>query len=151
MELRGGPREKQVVVHMGTCGIAAGARDVLMELIAELERKAVTDVTVRQSGCIGLCDQEPMLTLTDRDGRSFLYVNLTKGKVREIVSGHLVAGTPVTPYINKDMRPEPEAVRPERREEMRPERREEMHPERREDTRPERREDTRQERRGGRS
>jgi NADP-reducing hydrogenase subunit HndB len=128
MELRGGPREKQVVVHMGTCGIAAGARDVLAELMAELERKAVADVTVRQSGCIGLCDQEPMLTLTDKDGRNFLYVNLTKGKVREIVSGHLVAGTPVTAYINEEMRQE-----------------------RREETRQERRGETRQERRGDRA
>jgi NADP-reducing hydrogenase subunit HndB len=116
MELRGGPREKQVVVHMGTCGIAAGARDVLAELMAELERKAVADVTVRQSGCIGLCDQEPMLTLTDKDGRSFLYVNLTKGKVREIVSGHLVAGTPVAAYVNEEMRQDrPEQMRQERR------------------------------------
>jgi signal transduction histidine kinase len=101
---------------MGTCGIAAGARDVLTEMMAELERKAVTDVTVRQSGCIGLCDQEPMFTVTDRDGKSYLYVNLTRDKVREIVSGHLVAGKPVTPYINEEMRQE-------RREEVRQERR----------------------------
>jgi (2Fe-2S) ferredoxin len=106
MELRGGPKEKQVIVHMGTCGIAAGARDILTELVAELDRRAVSDVTVRQSGCIGLCDEEPMLTLTDRDGRSFLYVNLTKDKVREIVTGHLIEGTPVEAYTNVEMRQE---------------------------------------------
>ena len=100
VELRGGPREKQVIVHMGTCGIAAGARDVLAELVSELDKKSVTNVTVRQSGCIGLCDQEPMLSFTDKDGRSYLYVNLTKNKVREIVAGHLVAGAPVAKYIN---------------------------------------------------
>ena len=100
VELRGGPREKQVIVHMGTCGIAAGARDVLAELVSELDKKSVTNVTVRQSGCIGLCDQEPMLSFTDKDGRSYLYVNLTKNKVREIVVGHLVAGAPVAKYIN---------------------------------------------------
>ena len=100
VELRGGPREKQVIVHMGTCGIAAGARDVLAELVSELDKKSVTNVTVRQSGCIGLCDQEPMLSFTDKDGRSYLYVNLTKTKVREIVAGHLVAGAPVAKYIN---------------------------------------------------
>ena len=101
MELRGAPREKQVVVHMGTCGIAAGARDVLAELMAELERKAVADVTVRQSGCIGLCDQEPMLTYTDKAGRNFLYVKLTREKVREIVAAHFEKGTPVEKYIMK--------------------------------------------------
>jgi NADP-reducing hydrogenase subunit HndB len=101
VELRGGPKEKQVIVHMGTCGIAAGARDVLAEMVSELDRKSVTNVTVRQSGCIGLCDQEPMLTFTDKDGRNYLYVNLTKAKVREIVAGHLVAGTPVAKYINE--------------------------------------------------
>jgi len=101
IELRGGFKERQVIVHMGTCGIAAGARDVLAELAAELDRKSVTNVTVRQSGCIGLCDQEPMLTFTDKAGRNFLYVNLTKDKVREIVAGHLVAGEPVAKYINE--------------------------------------------------
>jgi NADP-reducing hydrogenase subunit HndB len=101
VELRGGPKEKQVIVHMGTCGIAAGARDVLAELVSELDKKSVTNVTVRQSGCIGLCDQEPMLTFTDKDGRNYLYVNLTKNKVREIVAGHLVAGAPVAKYINE--------------------------------------------------
>ncbi len=106
MELRGGPKEKLITVHMGTCGIAAGARDVLAELMTELDRQSVTDVTVRQSGCIGLCDQEPMFTLTDREGRSFLYVSLTRAKVREIVAGHLVAGVPVSAYIIEEMRQE---------------------------------------------
>jgi NADP-reducing hydrogenase subunit HndB len=101
IELRGGPKERQVIVHMGTCGIAAGARDVLAELVAELDRTSMANVTVRQSGCIGLCDQEPMLTFTDKAGRNFLYVNLTKDKVREIVAGHLVAGEPVAKYINE--------------------------------------------------
>jgi NADP-reducing hydrogenase subunit HndB len=100
IELREGPKERQIIVHMGTCGIAAGARDVLAELVAELDRKAVTNVTVRQSGCIGLCDQEPMMSFTDKAGRNFLYVNLTKNKVREIVAGHLVAGEPVATYVN---------------------------------------------------
>ncbi len=101
IELRGGPKERQIIVHMGTCGIAAGARDVLAELVGELDRASVTDVTVRQSGCIGLCDQEPMLSFTDKAGRSFLYVNLTKAKVRDIVASHLVAGKPVAKYINE--------------------------------------------------
>jgi NADP-reducing hydrogenase subunit HndB len=101
VDLRGGPKESQVVVHMGTCGIAAGARDILAELASELDTGGVQTITLRQSGCIGLCDQEPMLTYTDKTGNNFLYVNLTKAKVREIVERHLLAGKPVEAYIMK--------------------------------------------------
>ena len=99
VELRAGRKETQVVVHMGTCGIAAGARDVVTELVSALDAKAVQTVTVRQSGCIGLCDQEPMLTYTDKTGRNFLYVNLTREKVREFVMRHIIDGKPVEKYI----------------------------------------------------
>ena len=99
VDLRGGPKESQVVVHMGTCGIAAGARDIVAELVAELDKHAVQTVTVRQSGCIGLCEKEPLLTYTDKAGNNFLYVNLTRAKVREIVDRHLLKGEPVEQYI----------------------------------------------------
>ena len=99
VELRSGPKETTVVVHMGTCGIAAGARDVVAELVSELDKRSVETVTVRQSGCIGLCDQEPMLTYTDKGGRSFLYVNLDRQKVREFVTKHVIGGAPVDAYI----------------------------------------------------
>ena len=101
VDLRGGPKEAQVVVHMGTCGIAAGARDIVAELVAELDKNAVQTVTVRQSGCIGLCNKEPMLTYTDKAGENFLYVNLTRAKVREFVERHLRTGEPVEQYIMK--------------------------------------------------
>lgn len=101
VDLRGGPKEAQVVVHVGTCGIAAGARDIVAELVAELDKNAVQTVTVRQSGCIGLCNKEPMLTYTDKAGENFLYVNLTRAKVREFVERHLHTGEPVEQYIMK--------------------------------------------------
>ncbi len=99
VDLRSGPKETQVVVHMGTCGIAAGARDIVAELVAELDKSAVQTVSVRQSGCIGLCDREPMLTYTDKAGQNYLYVNLTRAKVREIVQRHLLKGEPIESYI----------------------------------------------------
>jgi NADP-reducing hydrogenase subunit HndB len=101
VDLRGGPKEAQVVVHMGTCGIAAGARDIVAELVSELETKGVQTVTVRQSGCIGLCDQEPMLTYTDKAGHNYLYVKLTRARVREVVERHFRKGEPVEAYILK--------------------------------------------------
>jgi NADP-reducing hydrogenase subunit HndB len=101
VDLRGGPKEAQVVVHMGTCGIAAGARDIVAALVAEMDTHDVQTVTVRQSGCIGLCDQEPMLTFTDKAGNNFLYVNLTRAKVRDFVERHLRTGEPVEQYIRR--------------------------------------------------
>ncbi len=95
LDLRGEPKETRITVHMGTCGIAAGARDVLAELSAELARAGVENVTLRQSGCIGLCDREPMLTYTDKDAKEFLYVRLDRQKAQEIVRRHVLHGEPV--------------------------------------------------------
>ncbi len=102
IDLRSGPKETQITVHMGTCGIAAGARDILTSLTAELSKASIDNVTLRQSGCIGLCDQEPMFSLSDRSGATFLYVRLDNNKVHEIVQDHLLGGNPVTSYLSKE-------------------------------------------------
>ena len=99
VDLRGGAKENRVTVHMGTCGIAAGARDILAALADELVKSSIGNVTLRQSGCIGLCDQEPMMTYTDSSGRDYLYVQLNRAKVRDIVASHILAGKPVAKYI----------------------------------------------------
>jgi NADP-reducing hydrogenase subunit HndB len=95
LSLRGGPKDVCVTVHMGTCGIAAGARDVLSLLMKELSSAKIDNVTLRHAGCAGLCDQEPMLTVTDKAGSEYRYGKLDKSKVREIVEGHLRGGAPV--------------------------------------------------------
>jgi NADP-reducing hydrogenase subunit HndB len=100
VDVRGAPKDTSITVHMGTCGIAAGARDVMATLMAELGAKKVDTVTLRQSGCIGLCDQEPMLTLKDKSGREYLYVRLDKDKARRIVGEHVVAGKPVAELMS---------------------------------------------------
>ena len=92
-------KQIQIIVGMGTCGIAAGARDVLVQLAHELGEAQFECVTLRQSGCVGRCDQEPMLTYTDKAGRDYLYVQLTRQKAREFVAGHIVGGGPVDRYI----------------------------------------------------
>jgi len=101
VDLRSGPKDNRITVHMGTCGIAAGARDILAALAEELAKAAAANVsvTLRQSGCIGLCDQEPMLTYTDKAGRDYLYVQLTKEKAREFVASHILADRPLNKYI----------------------------------------------------
>jgi NADP-reducing hydrogenase subunit HndB len=101
IDLRTGPKDVRVTVHMGTCGIAAGARDVLTALMDTLGRSGAENVTVTQTGCAGLCDQEPMLTLTDKAGGSFRYGKLTKQKVGEIVREHVLRGQPVQEHLIK--------------------------------------------------
>jgi (2Fe-2S) ferredoxin len=99
IDLRAGGKEIRITIHMGTCGIAAGARDVLSEFVAEIGKQQVNTVSLRQSGCAGLCDQEPMVTLTDKNGKDYRYGKLNKSKVREIVEGHVVGGNPVARYL----------------------------------------------------
>jgi (2Fe-2S) ferredoxin len=99
IDLRSGQKEIRITVHMGTCGIAAGARDVLTALMAELGGASVTNVTIQQTGCAGLCDQEPMFTLTDKDGHAFGYGRLDKNRVSQIVQEHVLRGLPVNEFL----------------------------------------------------
>lgn len=99
IDLRSGPKDIQITVHMGTCGIAAGARDVLKQLASEIERAGINSVSLRQSGCVGLCDREPMLTLTDKGGKDYRYGKLNPERVRTIVQDHVLAGKPVMDYL----------------------------------------------------
>jgi NADP-reducing hydrogenase subunit HndB len=87
-----------VVVGMGTCGIAAGAREVLAALLDELEQRGVTDVIVSQTGCRGVCDREPLVMVTPRDGAEVVYADMTPERVREVVAAHVVAGEAVEAY-----------------------------------------------------
>ena len=97
--LRGDPKEIQITVHMGTCGIAAGARDVLGALLQALEGVPADKVVLRQTGCAGLCDREPMLTLTDRAGRQFRYGKLDARKAQRIVRDHVIGEEPVADLL----------------------------------------------------
>lgn len=99
IDLRSGPKEIQITVHMGTCGIAAGARDVMAALMEELGAAELCNVTLRQAGCAGLCDREPMFTLVDKTGQEFRYAKLDKKKVHRIISEHVVDGNPVLDYL----------------------------------------------------
>jgi len=98
-DLRGEPKEIQVIVHMGTCGIAAGARDILEQLAIDCSQAGLDNVTIRNSGCVGLCDREPMMTVTDKKGEQFRYGKLDRKKVSEIVQKHLLSNEPVLQYI----------------------------------------------------
>jgi NADP-reducing hydrogenase subunit HndB len=99
LELRAGEQDMTVTVHMGTCGIAAGARDILAAFAEAIENGGVKGVSLRKSGSAGLTDREPMATLTDKAGKEYMYGNLNAEKVKKIVESHVVNGDPVMDYL----------------------------------------------------
>ena len=96
--LREGESRVRVIVHMGTCGIAAGARAIMRALLDEIEAKDTKDVMVTISSCAGLCSREPMITVELKDQPPVKYVDLTPEKVKEIFSKHVLGEEIVTEY-----------------------------------------------------
>ena len=94
--LRAGTARARVSVHMGTCGIAAGAREVMAALLTEIEGQGVTDVMVTTSGCAGLCSREPMATVEVLGQGPVKYVNLTPRDIQEVFRRHVLGGDVVT-------------------------------------------------------
>jgi len=96
--LREGGYRAKVTVHMGTCGIAAGARNVMTALMDEITRSNVTDVIVTTSGCAGLCAREPLATVEIMNQPPVKYADLNDEKIREIFKEHVLGGNPVEKY-----------------------------------------------------
>jgi NADP-reducing hydrogenase subunit HndB len=96
--LREGKARAKVTIHMGTCGIAAGARKVLTALMAEIEAAKVTDIIVTTSGCAGLCSREPMATLEITGNPPVKYGDLTPEKIKEILHEHIINGNIIEKY-----------------------------------------------------
>lgn len=88
----------RVVVGMGTCGISAGARPVMMEFVEEIKRRGVQDAMVTQTGCIGVCRLEPIVEVYVPGEEKVTYVKMKPEMVSKIVQEHLVNHTPVTEY-----------------------------------------------------
>lgn len=88
----------RVVVGMATCGIAAGARPILNGFLDEVARRKLKNVTVCQTGCIGMCQYEPIVEVIEKDKEKVTYVRMTPDKVARVVSDHLVNGNIVTEF-----------------------------------------------------
>ena len=88
----------RVLIGMGTCGIAAGARPVLAAFSQELETWKLTNVTLAQTGCIGLCQYEPIVEVILPGQEKVTYIRVTPEKVSRIVSDHIVNGNIVEEY-----------------------------------------------------
>ncbi len=98
LALREGDQRARVTVHMGTCGIAAGARNIMTALMDEIDQNNVQDVMVSTSGCAGLCAREPMATVEILEKPPVKYVDLTDEKMRQIFREHVMGGNPVKKY-----------------------------------------------------
>ena len=98
INLRHGKDGYRVVVGMATCGIAAGARPVMVKLMEEVAAKGLNDVTVAQTGCIGSCRLEPIVEVYDGNNDKVTYVHMTPEKVTKVVDEHLALGKVVEEY-----------------------------------------------------
>ena len=96
--LREGAGKAKIIVHMGTCGIAAGAREIMNTLLDEFAKENIEDVILTSSGCAGLCSKEPMATVEVKDEAPVKYVDLTPEKIRRILSEHVIGGKVVSEY-----------------------------------------------------
>ena len=88
----------RVLVGMATCGIAAGARPVLTAFVDEVAKRQLKSVTVTQTGCIGICQFEPVVEIVEPGKDKVTYVKMTPEKALRVVNDHLVNGNVVTEY-----------------------------------------------------
>jgi NADP-reducing hydrogenase subunit HndB len=96
--LREGGYRARVNIHMGTCGLAAGARGIMTAVLDEIQKRDTKDVVVVTSGCAGLCNREPMITVERMGEPPVKYVDLTPDKMRQIFSEHVLGGKIVEKY-----------------------------------------------------
>ena len=96
------PEEKgeatRVVIGMATCGIAAGARPVMLSFMDEIQKRQLNHVTVSQTGCVGMCRLEPMVDVIVPGKEKVTYVHVKPDMVPRIVAEHIVNGRPVQEY-----------------------------------------------------
>ena len=88
----------RVVIGMATCGIAAGARPVMMAFMDEIQKRQLAHVTVSQTGCVGMCRLEPMVDIIVPGKEKVTYVHVKPDMVPRIVAEHVVNGRPVQEY-----------------------------------------------------
>ena len=97
--VRNSPDDIRIVVGMATCGIAAGARPVLNAFVEGVDAEGLSDkVTVTQTGCIGLCQYEPIVEVHQKDQEKVTYVKMTAEKAKEVLEKHIKGGKPIMEY-----------------------------------------------------
>ena len=97
--LREGDRRAKITVHMGTCGIASGAREVMDALMRAIEEVNVTDVAMTTSGCMGLCSREPLVTVEIVGQEPIKYEYMDANKMRQVFKRHVLEGEIQAPFV----------------------------------------------------
>jgi len=97
--LRAGEKRVRITVHMGTCGIASGAKTVLDALMEEIGAAQVSDVVVTTSGCMGLCSREPLVTVEVLGEEPIKYELVNPAKMRQIFKRHVLMGEVQSPFV----------------------------------------------------
>ena len=98
--VRSGSGKMRVVVGMATCGISAGARPVMNALVEALDASDLADrVTVEQTGCIGICQYEPVVEIFTGEDEKVTYVKMDADKAKRVFEEHIKGGVPVTEYV----------------------------------------------------
>lgn len=98
-QLKATPGHIQVIVAMGTCGIAAGARDTMKSVLNFIEAENLSGVTVTQTGCMGMCEQEPIVQVVIGDQPKVVYGKVNAEVAAQIMKQHVQNGTPVKDYV----------------------------------------------------
>ncbi len=98
-KMKATPGNIQVIVAMGTCGIAAGARDTMKSVLSFIETNSLSGVTVTQTGCIGMCEQEPIVQVVIGDQPKVVYGKVNAEVAEQIMKQHVQNGTPVKDYV----------------------------------------------------
>ncbi len=92
LKMRDSGKKGKIIVAMGTCGIAAGAKDTLRAIVDSLDEKGIEDVAVVQSGCFGLCDVEPTIEVHLEGADPIIYGHVTPAQAKRIIDQHIVEG-----------------------------------------------------------
>lgn len=89
----------QIIVGMGTCGIAAGAREAMKAILETIQEENLEGIAVTQTGCIGLCEKEPIIQVVIGDQPKVTYGKVNSDVARQILNDHIVRGRPVTDHV----------------------------------------------------
>lgn len=98
MTVRSGIARAKIIIHMGTCGIAAGAREVLNTIMKKIDDNGISDVLVTTSNCAGLCSREPIATVEIKDHAPVKYVDMDSLKILKVFDEHVMGGRVVQEY-----------------------------------------------------
>jgi len=98
-QMKAAPGQIQVIVAMGTCGIAAGARDTMKSVLSFIENENLSGVTVTQTGCMGMCEQEPIIQVIVGEQPKVVYGKVNAEVARQIMTQHVQKGMPVKDYV----------------------------------------------------